>query len=318
MTDGGSAHEEQPPRQSPQPVRILLVTGLSGAGKTSALHAFEDMGYEVVDNLPLALVRRLLRTAAEDEERRPLALGVDLRTRDFAVSHLADLLHGLKTRPDVAPELLFFDASDDVLIRRFSETRRPHPAADDRPLRDAIAIERKMLAPLRELADFVYDTSDSSIHDLRRRLRSRYGQNFADGLVISILSFAYARGVPREADLVFDVRFLRNPHHEASLCPRTGRDRAVARYIAEDPRLPGFWRRLTGLVSFLLPAYREEGKRYLTIAIGCTGGRHRSVYLAERLHRHLARKGIRASILHRDCAGPDNESGRSNGSDEQG
>ncbi len=315
MTGGKTAHRRQPP---PPPVRIVLVTGLSGAGKTSALHAFEDMGYEVVDNLPLALVRRLLHTAVGDEERRPLALGIDLRTRDFAAAHLAGLLRDLKARPDVAPELLFFDASDDVLIRRFSETRRPHPAADDRPLRDAIAIERKTLAPLRDLADFVYDTSDSSIHDLRRRLRSRYGEDSSDDLLISILSFAYARGVPREADLVFDVRFLRNPHHDPQLRSRTGRDRAVARYIAEDPRLRGFWRRLTGLVSFLLPAYREEGKRYLTIAIGCTGGRHRSVYLAERLHRHLARKGIRASILHRDCRESAADSGHSSEADEQG
>ena len=316
MTKAKTKTRKAMPRD-PQPVRIVLVTGLSGAGKTSALHAFEDMDYEVVDNLPLALVRRLLGTGAGEEARRPLALGVDLRTRGFAAAHLADLLEMLKNRPDVTPELLFFDASDDVLIRRFSETRRPHPAADDRPLRDAIAIERKMLAPVRALADFVYDTSDSSIHDLRRRLRARYEKASSDGLVISILSFGYARGVPREADLVFDVRFLRNPHHEPSLRPRTGRDRAVARYIAQDPRLRGFWRRLTGLVSFLLPAYREEGKRYLTIAIGCTGGRHRSVYLAERLHRHLARKGIRASILHRDCAEPA-DSGRPNGSDEQG
>ncbi len=316
MTNGRASARAGTPR-TPQPVRIVLVTGLSGAGKTSALHAFEDMGYEAVDNLPLALVQRLLRSDAGPEERRPLALGVDWRTRDFAASHLADLLRMLKARPDVIPELLFFDASDDVLIRRFSQTRRPHPAADDRPLRDAIDIERKMLAPVRALADFVYDTSDSSIHDLRRRLRARYGEEPSDGLVISILSFAYAQGVPREADLVFDVRFLRNPHHEPSLSARTGRDRAVARYIAQDPRLRGFWRRLTGLVSFLLPAYREEGKRYLTIAIGCTGGRHRSVYLAERLHRHLARKGIRASILHRDCGGPEH-AGRLNGSDEQG
>ncbi len=316
MTEGTTRIRAGAPEPDSQPVRIVLVTGLSGAGKTSALHAFEDMGYEVVDNLPLALVRRLLRTGAGEEDRRPLALGVDLRTRDFAASHLADLLRMLEARPDVTAELLFFDASDDVLIRRFSETRRPHPAADDRPLRDAIAIERKMLGPVRALADFIYDTSDSSIHDLRRRLRARYGEKPSDGLVISILSFAYARGVPREADLVFDVRFLRNPHHEPRLRARTGRDRAVGRYIAQDPRLRGFWRRLTGLVSFLLPAYREEGKRYLTIAIGCTGGRHRSVYLAERLHRHLARKGIRASILHRDCAGPEN-SGHPKGSDEE-
>ncbi|GIX15945.1 MAG: nucleotide-binding protein [Rhodothalassiaceae bacterium] len=282
-------------------LRVVLVTGMSGAGKTSALHALEDMGYEAVDNLPLSLVRRLLAESHTGPGERPLALGIDLRTRGFDAGELAALLDDLRARPDVAAELLFFDASDDVLMRRFSETRRPHPAADDRPLRDAILIERHALAPVRALADFIYDTSESSIHDLRRRLKSRFAPVGDDSLLVTIISFGYARGVPREADLVFDARFLRNPHYDPALRPLTGRDRAVARHIAADPRLAGFWRRLTGLVSFLLPAYREEGKRYLTIAFGCTGGRHRSVYLAERLRRSLARRGIRASIIHRDC-----------------
>ncbi len=288
--------------------RAVFVTGMSGAGKSTALKVFEDLGYEVVDNLPLSLVERLFPDpvadmrpddAESDGRPRPLAIGVDLRTRGFNAERFLRLVGRLRRRADLEIVLLFFDASDDTLVRRFSESRRPHPVAQERPLVDGIARERESLAPLLRAADFVYDTSGQTVHDLRRRLGLRYHVG-EDGLQVTVLSFAFARGVPRDADLVFDVRFLRNPHYDPALRPLSGREEAVARHIEEDPGYAAFMDRLTDLLDFLLPRYEEEGKSYLTIACGCTGGRHRSVHVAERLHRHLARAGFRVSILHRD------------------
>ncbi len=296
--------------------RAIFVTGMSGAGKSSALNAFEDLGYEVVDNLPLSLVERLfperdremgvMRGGEPDgdeaggEPARPLAIGVDLRTRGFNAERFLRLVERLRRRPDLEIVLLFFDASDDTLVQRFSESRRPHPVAQERPLVDGIARERETLASLVRAADFVYDTTGQTVRDLRRRLAVRYHVGDGSGLQVTVMSFAFARGVPRDADLVFDVRFLRNPHYDPELRSLTGREATVARHIEEDPGYAVFMRRLTDLLAFLLPRYEAEGKSYLTIACGCTGGRHRSVHVAEHLHHHLAKEGFHASILHRD------------------
>lgn len=310
-SDDGGRTPVSPPRQ-----RAIFITGMSGAGKSSALNAFEDLGYEVVDNLPLSLVERLFPERSRDiggwregrqgnegpegETARPLAIGVDLRTRGFNAERFLNLIARLRRRADLDVVLLFFDASDDTLVQRFSESRRPHPVAQERPLIDGIARERESLASLLQAADFVYDTSGQTVRDLRRRLALRYHLGDEAGLQVMVLSFGFARGVPRDADLVFDVRFLRNPHYDPQLRPLSGRDEAVARHIEEDPDYAPFIERLTDLLGFLLPRYEAEGKSYLTIACGCTGGRHRSVHVAERLHRHLAGRGFRVSILHRD------------------
>lgn len=288
-------------RRPDAPQRVIVVTGMNGAGKTTALKAFEDMGYEAVDNMPLSLVMRLLDTGGADgEEPRPLAIGVDLRTRDFRAERFLAQFEALHRRPDLDLHLLFLDCDDATLLQRFSETRRRHPAAPDRPVQDGIVREREVLAPLRQRADFVFDTTGQTVHDLKRRLTGRYRIADYETLAITVMSFGFARGVPRDADLVFDVRFLRNPNFVPELKPLTGRDERVADHVAADPNFAGFFDRLEDMVLYLLPLYKAEGKSYLTVACGCTGGRHRSVFTAELLGRVLARHGHRANILHRD------------------
>ncbi len=277
--------------------RVVVVTGLSGAGRSSALRILEDLGFEAVDNLPLPLLPRLLGDPETLE--RDLAVGVDSRSRAFDPRKLLEELARHRDRRSEGPELLFLEADEETLLRRYSETRRRHPLARERPVSDGIAREREIMAPLRAEADFVLDTSRLSLPGLRRLLAVRYGRSAAPTL--TLLSFAYRNGLPREADLVFDVRFLRNPHYVPELRARTGRDPEVAAYIRQDERYAAFEARLRELLLLLLPAYRSEGKSHLTVAIGCTGGRHRSVFVAERLAHLLRDLDWRVIVAHRDA-----------------
>lgn len=289
--------------------RILIVTGMNGAGKSTALKALEDFGFEAVDNLPLSLLERLVRTEDRrpgDSSGRPLAIGVDSRTRAFSPASFLSQLDSLRRRSDFDVRLVYFDCGDGVLAQRFSETRRRHPLALDRPAADGIAREREIMAPIKLRADEVLDTSDLTVHDLKRALSERYTLPETGRLALTVMSFGYGRGLPRDADLVFDARFLRNPNYVAELKPRTGQQADVAAYVAADENFPEFFERLHGLVSFLLPLYESEGKSYLKIAIGCTGGRHRSVFIAERLGGVLEEAGYRATIRHREL-GPDDD-----------
>lgn len=286
--------------------RILLVTGMSGAGKTTALKALEDLGYEAVDNVPLGLLDKLLNlpdTATEHGSDRPLAFGIDSRTRAFDAEAIVERLRALRA-DGIAIDLLFLDCAGGELGRRFSETRRRHPLALDRPAADGIAREREMLGGLRRWADVVLDTTDYATPDLKRAIADRFGRGKAGALTLTIMSFGFARGLPRDADLVFDMRFLANPHWEPLLRPLTGEDPAVAAYVAADPAFAPAFERIADLLLTLLPGYGREGKAYLTVAFGCTGGRHRSVHIARAMAARLGQAGYEASVTHRDKAAP--------------
>jgi RNase adaptor protein for sRNA GlmZ degradation len=280
---------------------VVLVTGLSGAGHSTALKILEDIGYEAIDNLPLSLLGSVLK---EPESARPLAIGVDIRTRRFTANTVLERLARLTERPDLAVTLVFLDCQDEVLERRFTETRRRHPLARDRRVADGIAAERALVAPLHAQADLVVDTSSLSPGDLRRIVSGHLGLERGAGMAVFVTSFSYRYGLPREADLVLDVRFLTNPHYVPELRPFDGRDPKVAAYIEADPEFAGFFQRLTAMLEPLLPRYEGEGKSYLTVAVGCTGGRHRSVLVAERLAAWLGRLGWSANVTHRDAAPP--------------
>lgn len=282
---------------------LVLVTGLSGAGRATALKALEDLGYEAVDNLPLSLLADLARPSAT-AQGRPLALGLDVRTRDFAIAPFLAEFARLRARDDVRPQLLFLDCDNDVLLRRYTETRRRHPLAADRPVIDGIVEERRILLPWRDAADLVIDTSLLTAADLKRLLGGHYAVGRGAGLNVFVVSFAYRRGLPREADLVFDCRFLANPHYLPGLRPLDGRDEAVRNYVEADPAYPGFINGIKGLILPLLPRFEKEGKSYLTVAVGCTGGRHRSVKVAEELAAWLGGHGARVSLAHRDLVSP--------------
>lgn len=298
MSDVIEKPRASPPAPTAPRRRVVFVTGLSGAGKSTALKALEDAGYEAVDNLPLSLLPALVR--ARPTAAKPLAIGVDARTRDFAPQPILDALAGLRASPSVDARLLFLDADDEVLRRRFTETRRRHPLAQDRPVIDGIHAERTLLWALKEKADIALDTSPMTIAELRSQVQDRLADDLRPGLVVAVVSFAYRWGLPREADLVFDVRFLANPHYVPELQPLTGRDPAVGRYIENDGGLLPFFDGLTAMLAALLPRYEREGKSYLTVACGCTGGKHRSVYVAERLARWLQEQGRRVNLVHRD------------------
>jgi UPF0042 nucleotide-binding protein len=258
------------------------------------------MGYEAVDNLPLSLLASLVRHDAA--EHPPLAIGIDIRTRDFGIGPFLAALDPLAGKSGVELRVVFLDCEDELLRRRYTETRRRHPLAGDRPVADGIRLERERVSPLRERADLVIDTSALTVADLRRLLQGHFALDATAGVSVFVTSFSYRNGLPRDADLVFDVRFLDNPHYSTELRPLTGLDAAVGAFIKADPDFGAFFQRLTELLLPLLPRYDREGKSYLTIAIGCTGGQHRSVYVAERLAERLRRQGKRVAISHRELA----------------
>ncbi len=279
--------------------RLCLVTGLSGAGKSTALKELEDLGYEVVDNLPIKLVANLLPGAPGAAEA--LAVGVDARTRDFQIDAVLGEIDRLTGRADLSVSVLYLDCEDEILRQRFTETRRRHPLADDRPVSDGILRERRLMDRLRSRADLLIDTTSLSSSDLRRILAGNFALSETAGPRVFVTSFGFRYGLPREADLVFDVRFLRNPHYVDDLRPLDGRDAAIAKYVTEDAYFEIFFDQLCAMVGPLLPRYEAEGKSYLTIAIGCTGGRHRSAVVAERLAERLAAlPDVIVDIRHRD------------------
>jgi len=287
---------------------VVLVTGMSGAGKTTVLKSFEDLGFEALDNVPLYLLARAVEADAGTDggganAARPLAIGVDIRTRDFDADALQEFVSQLRARPGLGVRVLFVDCGDEELLARYTATRHRHPLAHDRPVLDGVRMERSLLAPLLDFTDVHLDTTGRTPYEVKDFLGQNFGGD-ADAkgraMAVFVTSFSYRRGLPRDADLVFDVRFLRNPHYDPGLRPLTGRDEAVQRYIAEDPDFAGFMERLTGLLGPLIPRYAEEGKSYLTIALGCTGGKHRSVFVAERLATWLEQNETRARLTHRD------------------
>jgi len=282
---------------------FVIITGMSGAGRSTALRALEDFGYVAVDNVPLPLLGDLMRSTAGNPGEMaaaPLAFGIDTRTYGFDAHDLAHRLHELRRRADLAPRLLYLDCDTETLQRRYTESRRPHPLAPDRPVIDGIADERSKIARLRDSADLTIDTSMLSPHQFKQLLLGHFGLDAQAGMRIAVMSFSYRRGVPREADLVFDVRFLKNPHYVPELKPLTGLDAEVAAFIETDPDYRPFIDRLEGLIGPLLPRFDAEGKSYLTIAIGCTGGRHRSVAVAKRLADWLRKAGRSVTLSHRD------------------
>lgn len=278
---------------------FLLVTGLSGAGRASILNVLEDLGFETVDNPPLNILEGLV-----EEGGGPLAAGIDSRTRGFEPQLLLEIVGRLRAEPGLAATLIFATADEGVLLRRYTETRRRHPMAPGGPfgsrVQDGIARETVMMAPLRDAADLVLDTSELPLPRMRQIIEARFRPDTAPGLAILVQSFGFPRGLPREADLVFDLRFLANPHYDPALRPLTGLDPRIGAFVAADPGFDGFWSRLVGFLEPLLPRYVAEGKKYLTVAIGCTGGRHRSVFAAEKLADHLRRQGWRADSAHRE------------------
>jgi UPF0042 nucleotide-binding protein len=286
--------------------RVVLVSGLSGAGKASVLRALEDLGFEAVDNPPLPMLEELVRRAAAAGGRR-LAIGVDIRTQGFDCGAVLSTLARLRCDPTLRLELVFVWADETVLQRRFTETRRRHPMAESGRVQDGIEAERMLTAPLREAADHVIDTSDLPLADLRRLVEQYYGGSAAPraGFSVTLVSFAFPAGLPREADMVFDARFLRNPHYVSALRPLTGLDDAVGRYVESDADFPAFLDRVRALLDFVLPRFVREGKKYCTVAVGCTGGRHRSVYIVRLLAEHLDRADWRVSVVHRELAGPE-------------
>ncbi|WNO52489.1 RNase adapter RapZ [Stakelama saccharophila] len=285
------------------PKEILLVTGMSGAGKSTALRTLEDMGWEIVDQLPLLLLDRLLATrlpqgAADDHA--PLAIGIGTRTRGFDALSIVERIRKLRDDHDHHIGVLFLDCSGGELERRFSETRRRHPLASDRPVGDGIVRERELLAPLRATADRLIDTSRFSTNDLQHLVRKTFATARHGETVLSVQSFGFARGLPAGVDLVFDMRFLRNPHWQTELRPGTGRDQDVADYIAADPAYDSALQQIESLLLTLLPRYQAEGKSYVAVAFGCTGGRHRSVHVAERVAARLREEGFFPTLTHRD------------------
>ena len=282
-----------------RPPRLLLVTGMSGAGKSTVLDALEDMGWDIVDNLPVDLLQSFVHAPGECRVV-PAAVAMDVRSRGFDAERLPELI---RSTEGVAPEILYLDCAGGELVRRYDETRRRHPLAPDRPAEDGIARERTITAPLRNSADSVIDTTDLSPAELRDELRRRYGDD-SDQPVLTITSFAFARGISRTADLVFDLRFLPNPHWIDELRPLTGEDEAVLDYLRRDPAWNETMERIEALLIDWIPRYWAAGKSYVTVAFGCTGGRHRSVAAAVEMAERLRQAGFAPNVRHRDLASP--------------
>ncbi len=277
--------------------RLILITGPSGAGRSTAIKALEDIGYEVIDNLPISFLERLL---AEGGDGKPLAIGLDVRNRDFSVSGLIEVIDGLTDTRGLDADVLYLDCSLDHLQRRFSQTRRRHPLAPAETVQEGIKREIDLLAPIRARADILIDTTEMTPHHLREEVERWFAEGESAEMAISIQSFSYKRGVPRGVDMVFDVRFLTNPYWSEPLRSLDGRDEKVRSYVQGDQRFASFFDKVMGLALLLLPAYREEGKKHLSIAFGCTGGQHRSVTMAELLSKALAEHSWRVSIRHRE------------------
>ena len=278
---------------------FIIVTGISGSGKSQAIRALEDLGYFCVDNLPTALIPTLAQLAVRGGLERA-AVVVDVREQHF-LSAFPTVYRKLRAMRGLSPKLIFLDAADESLVRRFSETRRPHPMGRDRSVVEGIREERARMAPIRALADEIVDTSDMTVHELRQFFMDLSRDRVRAPLVVNVLSFGFKHGIPVDADLMFDVRCLPNPHFVPALRHRTGRDRAVAVFMEKDPQTRRFIDKLEDYVQFVLPYYIGEGKSYLTVAIGCTGGRHRSVMIAERLGKGLAKVAdTKIRVKHRD------------------
>jgi len=291
--------EKAPPAKA----RLVIITGLSGSGKSVVAKCFEDLSYYTVDNLPLPLLRTFLDNPLElvrGNDR--IAVVTDVRATGFAEEF--PRMFAEIDRERIEPRLLFLEASDEVLVRRFSETRRPHPLAADLPVIEGIRREREMLADLRAKADMVFDTSEWSIHEIRSQVYREFASNPGEepGMVVSLVSFGFKYGIPYGTDLLFDVRFLPNPHFVPGLREQTGQDAGVLGYLERQPDFGELVRRLTELLTYLLPRYRQENRSYLSVAIGCTGGRHRSVAAAERLKSALDQQGWPARVIHRDIS----------------
>ncbi len=284
-------------RATPSPNGVVIITGPAGAGRTTAIHALEDFGFEAIDNLPMTLFERLVNGPPLE---RPLAIGVDPRTRGFSSQALVKAVEMAQVATGGQAQLLYIDCAPDVLLRRFSETRRRHPSARGETPRIGVDRELEQLLGLRERADILIDTSELSPHDLRARLAEWFSNDDQNALTVSVQSFAFKRGAPRGLDMIMDLRFLRNPHWEPSLRPLDGRDAAVGRYVKEDLLFEPFLEKLTEITSLLLPAYKAEGKSYFSIGLGCTGGQHRSVFVTEVFANALAESGWQVSIRHRE------------------
>ncbi len=297
MRRGDERRDVTKPDGSSRQDRLVLVTGPSGAGRSTAINVLEDLGFEAIDNMPMRLLPRLLDGDAAD---CPLALGLDVRNRDFSVEAILDLVRGARGGPGAGMELLYLDCSTEVLLRRYSETRRRHPLAGQAQPLLGIEREAELLAPIRAIADILIDTSELSPHDLRDELQGWFDPDPQSRMAVSIQSFSYKRGVPRGVDMVFDCRFLRNPHWQPELRALDGTDAAVAAHVAGDARFDAFFAKVLDMADLLLPAYREEGKTHLTIGFGCTGGQHRSVALTEGLANALANRGWQVSKRHRE------------------
>lgn len=284
--------------------RVLLVTGLSGAGKSTALAVLEDLGWETIDNFPVRLLDRLVSEPddASPAQRAPLAIGFDSRTRGFVPSEIIDLVKELAARDDPAVSFMFIDCAGGELERRYNETRRRHPMAQDRPLIEGILAERELLEPLRRWAEIVIDTTDLSANALQAHVRELFGQTQPNETTLTVSSFGFARGMPPLADLVFDMRFLDNPHWVPELRALTGKDAPVGNHIAQDPVFAAAFAQIRDLLLTLLPRYKAQGKAYVHVAFGCTGGRHRSVFTAERMAQDLREAGFSPTVRHRNLA----------------
>lgn len=297
------AQDSSSPDSGPQ--RILLVTGLLGAGKTTALRTLEDLGWEAIDNFPIRLLDRLLETepgTARMESGAPMAIGFDTRTRGFDPARTIQLVKKLSQRKDIEVTTLFLDCGGAELERRYNETRRRHPMSEDKPASTGIMAERELLEPLRRWADVVISTTSFTSNDLQQAIRDQFGNVTAAAPTLTISSFGFSRGTPPLADLVFDMRFLANPHWVDELRPQTGQDPAVGDYIRQDPAFAEAFERIRDLLLLLLPLYRQQGKAYVHVAFGCTGGKHRSVFMAEQIASALRAEGFSPTLLHRNLA----------------
>jgi UPF0042 nucleotide-binding protein len=287
------------PEKARTPTRILIITGLSGSGKTHVARALEDIGWFCVDNLPSALIPRFVELVRASDRVRHAALVVDMREHGF-LREFPQAFRQLRARGQ-SPSLLFLEAEEKVLLRRFSETRRPHPLAVNQPVVEGLREEREALRRIRRMADLILDTSEYTVHELREYIREHYDvRSQAAGLVLTVMSFGYKYGVPLEADLVFDCRFLPNPNFVPALKPLSGNQAPVVRYLRRQEETPVLLKRVRSFLAYVLPRYVREGKTYVTVGIGCTGGRHRSVMIANELAAGLAAKGHRVRVRHRD------------------